>query len=442
MTDPIRRHAASRLSGLLGKSVSARLLWRNRAFRLLWLGDIVSGLGDWMTLVASATLLSQAAGPQSQIGIGVLFALRMLSPFVAATAVVPLLDECSKPLIMICSDLARAAVVPIFLLLGGSTSPLLIYMLSALQLGFSGVFQPAKTALVAEIVDSHDIPTANGLSASIFATTQALGAALGGVITGVLGATWTYLLDAGSFLLSAGLLASAFYPFDTSHPLDGADPGRGIMAGVRYIRNDHRVCFTVLQKAINAFFITGALNVLTVELATKRFSTVGSSFAIGSLMAWSGVGTAIGSIYARRVTPHHERAIRSGLFTAYLLSSLGLAMMTLSPGLDLAGGGSFIRGAGGGMMYVLTTSLLMLQAPPRVRGRLFGIEFALRSLASASGALLASIGLDSGYQLATLLYVSMGASLVPTIITAAWTLASKSHSRAEDRRPNPQEGEH
>ena len=55
-----------------------RLLRDNRDYRFLWLGQLVSLLGDWFNLIASAALISSLTG--SGLAVGSLFAVRMLAP--------------------------------------------------------------------------------------------------------------------------------------------------------------------------------------------------------------------------------------------------------------------------------------------------------------------------------------------------------------------------
>ncbi|MFC1961328.1 MFS transporter, partial [Chloroflexota bacterium] len=65
-----------------GLSSYISLVRRNRNYRYLWLGQIVSLLGDWFNLIASAALIG--ALTQSGLAIGGLFVVRMLAPFLVS----------------------------------------------------------------------------------------------------------------------------------------------------------------------------------------------------------------------------------------------------------------------------------------------------------------------------------------------------------------------
>ena len=58
------------------------LVRQNRKFRLLWTGQIVSLLGDWFDLIASASLI--AILTKSGTAVGGLFVVRMLAPFIVS----------------------------------------------------------------------------------------------------------------------------------------------------------------------------------------------------------------------------------------------------------------------------------------------------------------------------------------------------------------------
>ena len=79
------------------------LVRENASFRYLWFGQIVSLLGDWFNLIASAALLAQLTG--SGFAVGGLFAVRMLAPFLISPLTGVVADRCNRKHILILSDL-------------------------------------------------------------------------------------------------------------------------------------------------------------------------------------------------------------------------------------------------------------------------------------------------------------------------------------------------
>jgi MFS family permease len=90
------------------------LLRNNSSYRNLWLGQVVSLLGDWFNLVATATLVQQLTGSSAQVGL--LFALRMLAPFLVSPFAGVVADRFDRRRVLIATDLLRAAVVLGFVL--------------------------------------------------------------------------------------------------------------------------------------------------------------------------------------------------------------------------------------------------------------------------------------------------------------------------------------
>src|SRR4029450_4858977 len=118
----------------------------------------------------------------------------------------------SRRSIMIVSDLLRAVVVLGFLFVKSADQLWIIYVLTVFQLGLSTFFEPAKTAAIPSIVADRELVAANATSSVTWSVMLTLGAAIGGLITGWLGTDVAFILDSGTYLLSAALIASVKVP--------------------------------------------------------------------------------------------------------------------------------------------------------------------------------------------------------------------------------------
>ena len=116
---------------------------------------------------------------------------------------------------MIVCDLVRAVVCVAFLFVGPETI-WLAYVLLPVLATFAAPFDPALSAATPNVVDPQDLPAANALNGSLWGTMLAVGAGLGGLISAVFGADTAFLVDAGSFLVSAALLSSIRRSFSES----------------------------------------------------------------------------------------------------------------------------------------------------------------------------------------------------------------------------------
>jgi predicted MFS family arabinose efflux permease len=81
--------------------------------------------------------------------------------------------------------------------------------------------------------------------------------------------------------------------------------------------------------------------------------------------------------------------------------------------------GTVVSGAGGGLVWVFSTQLLMHQVRTEVRGRVFATEFALLSLLSAAGAALTGLALDP-LGISGVVWTMAVLLLVPGTLWAGW----------------------
>ena len=403
------------------------LVRTNKRFRLLWIGQIVSLLGDWFNLIASAALV--AALTQSGTAVGGLFVVRMLAPFIISPIAGVAADRYNRKHLLIFTDIARGITVLGFLLVQDASDVWLVYALSAIQLGLSGFFFPARNAILPDITAKHELGAANAISSTTWSVMLAFGAALGGLFAGTVGIYPAFILDAATFFVSAVVIARIVYQ---RHPaLEGEDKTvmgglRQYVDGLRYLRHHADILFIALHKAANALFVMGSLQVVQVALAERIFVIgEGGGISLGLMFAAQGIGTGIGPILARRFTGDRDRQLRIALTVSYLISIAGLAISATLINLPIVLAGMVLRGIGGGIMWVFSTQMLLQLVPDRVRGRVFSSEFAMFSLTSAIGSAAAGWMLDNHLEVASMLQLMALLTLVPTILWTLWILFGK-----------------
>ena len=128
-----------------------QLLRENANFRMLWLGQIVSLFGDWFNLIASAALVATLT--ESGFAVGGLFVVRMLAPFLVSPIAGVVADRYSRKTVLLWTDILRGVTVFGFLLVRDASWVWLLYALTAIQLGISGFFFTARTAILPDLVD-------------------------------------------------------------------------------------------------------------------------------------------------------------------------------------------------------------------------------------------------------------------------------------------------
>src|SRR5215216_8155261 len=182
------------------------LLRRNRAFRQLWLGQVVSQMGDWFDTIALYTIIQNLTGSGRYIGL--LLVARFVPSFFLGPLSGVVADRFSRRKIMIVTDVLRAVVVLGFLFVRRADQLWIVYVLTVFQLGLSTFFEPAKTAAIPSIVEDRELVAANAISSVTWSAMLTIGAAIGGFITSWFGTDVAFILDAATYLLSAALIAS------------------------------------------------------------------------------------------------------------------------------------------------------------------------------------------------------------------------------------------
>jgi MFS family permease len=401
------------------------LLQRNRNYRYLWAGQVVSLLGDWFNLIASASLV--AALTQSGVAVGSLFVIRMLAQFLATPFAGVAADRYNRKHLLILADLGRALTVLGFLFVSEPGQVWLLYVLTAVQLAISGFFFPARNAILPDIVSRRELGAANALSSATWSVMLAFGAALGGLVAGQWGAYPAFTIDALTFLLSALLISRIVYQPDSALTGDRSVIAavRQYVDGLRYLVQHKDTLAIALHKGAFALFVAGGFQVVQVAVAERVFVIgQGGGTSLGLIYAGMGVGTGLGPIVARRFTGDRDRPLRLAIGLSYLIAALGLALIAPLYSFGLLMVGTVLRGAGGGIGWVFSTQLLLHLLPNRVRGRVFATEFAIFALMNATGAAAGGWALDNtDLDLTGMIWIMAGLILLPGLLWALWNLS-------------------
>lgn len=407
------------------------LLRRNGDFRNLWLGSVVSQLGDWFNVIAAAAIVNRLT--ESGAALSFFFVSRYLPLFLFSPVGGVLADRFDRRHIMIISDLLRGVTVLGFLLVRDARDLPLFYVLTVIQFSLSALFTPARGAVLANVVAPKDLVAANALDSLTWSTMLALGAFLGGVVAALFGAETAFVADALSFVLSAYLISRiAASPRATRPPAAAAVAARPsprhrfeFLDGFRYLWREPFILGIALAKA-GGSLVWGAINVLEVKYAYDLFPLAGSerlgiaepgTATLGFIYVFAGLGTGLGPLVMRRWLGDSPRRLVLGVGVGFVIMTLGTAWLVVVGGLGALLLATLTRTVGTGTLWVFSSALLQTIVPDRFRGRVFSFEFAALTLTQSISIVVAGALIDrAGLPVAGVMAVQAAAAVVTTAL--------------------------
>jgi predicted MFS family arabinose efflux permease len=357
-------------------------VFRNPDLRRLQLAYAGSVTGQYAFAVALAVYAYRHGGATT---VGLVILVRMvpaalISPFAAVIA-----DRGRRELVMLASDLARAAAV------GGAAAviafggpPVGVYAAGVLVTVFMTVFHPAEAALLPLLARSPEELAAANVSTS---TTESVGGFAGPAIGGLLLAAFSvdaaFAFTAATFLWSAVLVARVQRVRVGAEPIEKRRQLE-VLAGFRTIAASPKLRIIVGLYGAQCL-VAGGLTVLTVVTAL-RLLHLGNG-GVGYLNAALGVGGLVGAGITLALVGRGKLAADLGLGVA--LWGLPLLLIGLWPRAALAFAMLGAIGLGNTLVDVSALTLLQRSVDNVVLARVMGVVQALSVAAMAAGAVIA-----------------------------------------------------
>lgn len=399
------------------------MLRQNDAMRNLWLGRLVSNLGDWFNLIA----LYQAVQLFTDSALAVLLVLvvKTLPLFFMSPISGPIVDRYDRRKLMIAMDAFRALATVGLLIAFWFDSLLALYPTVALMVCATGIALPASNASLPMLVEVRHIPTGNALLAATWSVSLALGAALGGIATELFGVTASLCIDGVSFIMS-GLFAArlpALRPRRARADTDGEDgapdESTGFIDGLRYLRRiPYILCVASLKSMMQLY---GSVNGLLPLYGTVVFADASGPLYVGILYACRGVGSAIGSLWIRALFGDRIQTMRMLIVGAFILAGFSFAGLALATDFWHAAIAYFFASIGQAVIYVFSSSLLQLEADRRYHGRIFALDVGVMTLVGTLTGLCIGLAIDLGVSYPTVVLASASLAVIPAVLWSVVT---------------------
>ena len=342
--------------------------FRHRDFRLLWSGQVVSLIGDAAFFTAlgwrSFTLVGSSR-------LGIVFVAQGLGLLTTLLIGGALADRIPRRSMMIASDLSRFVVVGALALVDASghlTFGLLLLLTFLSGLG-DGFFYPAVGGIVPLVVEQVALPSANSLIGVARWGSLVIGPALAASLYAATGSAIVFALDALSFVVSAALIW--FVRPRSVEPEAKEGTVREIAAGVRYVAGIPWLWVTITLFAVILMLQLAPQQVLMPELVREHFDRGVGSY--GLLTTCFGLGTVTGGLAFGQIQPRRRRGIVN--YTFWLLNSLAIAALALSPWFELAALFALVRGFCVGFGVAMWETMLQELVPVQLLSRVVSLDF-------------------------------------------------------------------
>lgn len=351
----------------------------SRAYRTLWMGGALSGMGASLTAVAVSLQVYDLSGSTLAVG------------FVGLAALVPLVvlglyggsivdaHDRRRVLIVTQIGLSVISIVLAILAITGSSTVVLLYLLVAVQSGFFAVHRPARTAVIPRMLPAGLLPAANALSSLSMGLSLAAGPMLAGVLIDLAGYGWAYSVEAILMIAALGMLATLPSLLPEGKPTRAGL--RSVLEGLAYLRSKPTLGMTFVA------------DLLAMVLAMPRvlFPAIGASIigggatTVGILLAGIAVGTLLGGLFSGRlgrINRQGRAIVVSVAFWGLFVAAFGvIVFLAPGPGPDGEANGALwpatalmvLAGAADTVSAVFRSTILQVATPDALRGRLQGV---------------------------------------------------------------------
>ena len=391
-------------------------LFKDRNFLIFWIGELVSVIGDHISLIAFPWLVLQMTGSPAMTGL--VFAAQGLPRAVLMLAGGAVVDRTSPRAVMLATNWIRCALVMTlaYMIFTDTAGPAFVFVI-ALAFGIADAFfYPASTSIIPSLVKPEQLQAGN----AVVHMTAHLAVALGPIIAGLViageigdmshgaapvpaadtaggyqqdrpGLARAFFLDGLTFAVSGLTLAlirtRSLKQQDANGEHDGQETAettqttgsvnkktsmfRDVVAVMRHIwaQPPVRLCFIGIMAL--EFFYQAPIFVGLPALAKERFLDGARIYGL-EIGAW-GMGAFIGSLLGGMVRPIPPKWLPRAMFAAFIFSGATLGMVAYFEAYQVAMVLFFCAGLGDSFVWIQFISWLQRITPGHMMGRVMSM---------------------------------------------------------------------
>ncbi|GCE29957.1 MFS transporter [Dictyobacter alpinus] len=384
---------------------------RQRNFVLLFLGGLISQMGDWLLKIGLPVYIYTLTS--SALATSITLIISFLPTIVLGSLAGVFVDRWDRRRTMLVANMLQGLGLLPLLLVSRQEDFWLLYLVLFFESCASQFVLPAESALIPSLVPEENLLAANALKSSSSYVARLLGAALGGILLGQLGLHTVVLLNAASFFFVCLMLWLIRLPaappqlHSSSTPVaiqvDGLSFSPSLMnvlsSGTSRLVNEWLEGLSlirtrpILLMLLSALCLTGLgegiFGVLLIVFVQRVLH--GDAVVYGALLSIQMVGNLLGTIC---ITPLHKHASHLLLcWTSFLLFGiidlLIIDIPIVYPGLWLVFVLFVLVGIPGTIGFVSMQTLFQTLVDDTLRGRIFGTMLSVNAMVSLVGMLIA-----------------------------------------------------
>jgi MFS family permease len=337
-----------------------------RNFRLFFGGQLISQIGNWLTLVAQTLLVLKLT--DSGYALGGL-AVAQFGPVLLFGAFAGLVADRSdkRRLLIIVQSLAMLQSFSLAALAFMDHPPLwAIYALATCS-GIATAFDnPVRRSFVVEMVPEEHVNNAVSLNSALMTGSRVFGPALAGLLVTTVGFGWCFLLDAVSYIAVIVALARMNPAELRAAPVTPKGKGQ-IREGMRYARSVPELWVPLLMMLLIG---TLAFNFQTVLPLFATRDLHGSVVTFTWLMSVVSCGSLVGALASARRKRIDVRIVSRNA----ALFGVALAVLAVMPNQPAAFAAGLLVGLGSILFMTAATAITQLAAEPSMRGRVLALQ--------------------------------------------------------------------
>lgn len=362
-----------------------------RKFLLIWIGELISGIGSGMTAFALSVYVYQTTG---SVGLVSVISLAAFLPAILFSPLGGVLaDRYDRRLLMIIGDLFSG--LGLFYVLYnihiGTTGMLPIIVGVAFNAVFVALLEPSFRATITDLLTEEEYAKASGMVQIAGNARYLISPALAGILLAVSDIRLILLLDIGTFFITITTAALVRKSIARPAPREKQSAFTEIRQGFSVLKANKGVGSLIVLMALVCFFV-GFLQ----TLVSPMVFAVSDAKTVGMLESVCAVGMLAGSLWIGAVGI--KRSYVRVLSMAGMGGSIFMALAGVSTNLIVTGVGIFLFFLSLPFMNTSADVLVRRNIPNEVQGRVWGLISLFSQAGTAAAYVLSGVLADHVFE--------------------------------------------